>query len=92
MVRLLVTEAGSIEFDSPEELARFFDCVASNGRSVSVRKPYKPRKVKRMKAAGRSREGVKESWKAARRVAKRLGRKDVKQVRSDLVAGRIKDE
>ncbi|MGI8980555.1 MAG: hypothetical protein ACR2FY_15105 [Pirellulaceae bacterium] len=79
-----------VECETADELRAALSL--SNGRSASGRKPYKPRKVKRMKAAGRSREGVVASWEAARRVAKRLGRKDIKQVRSDLRAGTVKDE
>ncbi|MBC7856341.1 MAG: hypothetical protein IAF94_23160 [Pirellulaceae bacterium] len=60
--------------------------VASNGQAQppKAKRPYK-RKAKA------SRNGVKASWDNAHRVAKRLGRKDVAQVRSDLKAGTIKE-
>jgi hypothetical protein len=58
--------------------------VASNGQA---KRPYK-----RRKATKTSRNGVKASWDAAKRVAKKLGRSDVSQVRSDLKAGTIKGE
>lgn len=63
--------------------------VGDNGKA-RPRKASKPRRAK-VKAKP-TREGVKASWDVAKRTAKRLGRTDVMNVRSEIRAGTIKDE
>lgn len=66
---------------------------AVNGHSNGVAKTYKPRKLKtKAGEPDRRREGITASWDKARRVAKRLGRKDVMAVRSELRAGKLTEE
>lgn len=76
------------ECETPEELRAI---VASNGQAARAKRPYK-RRGKGKPAKNRAREGVIASWDNAKRVAKRLGRKDIAQVRSDLKSGAVKDE
>lgn len=65
-----------------------------NGHSSGLAAPRKPRKGRKAKAAKEDRrgEGIRASWEVARRVAKKLNRKDVMQVRSELRQGKLKDE
>jgi hypothetical protein len=84
MIRFIFNDEGMtcLESDSPELMAGVIQIIAANQRKAS--KPRKPAKL--------SRKGVKASWARARRVAKRLGRKDFAAVRSELKAGTIKGE
>lgn len=77
------------ECETAEELRAI---VASNGQAkqAKAKRPYQRRNGKPAKS--RAREGVIASWDTAKRVAKKLGRKDIAQVRSDLKSGAVKDE
>lgn len=82
----------SVICESPEAV-HALTSFTLNGHSNGVAKARRPRKLKtKAGKPDRRREGIAASWDKARRVARRLGRKDVMAVRSELRAGTLTEE
>jgi len=64
-----------VECDTAEEIGQLL--ARQNGHASP----------KKMQALSKAQRGASKSWRTAKRVAKRLNREDVGQVRSEIAAG-----